>query len=106
MFYISPASVVQPQPILQLHSHKPRLPVAPVEYGGRSIVESLCIPDGLRHGLAYIQLLHPLDLDVDAGQSCQIRNRPIAERTAPLDLVTVFMKEGGQLPLAVRSFPL
>lgn len=101
----APASI-QLQPVHKPHGHEPRLTVAPVKYCGRSIVESLRVPHSLCHSLSYIQLLHTLGLNVDTRQPSQIGNRPIAERTAPLNIVAMFMEQGGKLPLAVRSFSL
>ena len=98
--------LIQPHKINKAHRDKPRLPVSSVKYRRRAVLESLGVPLGLVHCFGYIQPLHALDLDMDAGEAGQVRHFPEALGAASLDLIAVFPEDRGKLPLTISSFAL
>ena len=71
-----------------------------------AIVKAFTVPDSLGHGLAHIQTLYPFDLDMYPGQTGQVWNLAIGQRTAPLDIIAPLPEDSGQLPLTVCAFAL
>ena len=97
---------VQLQPVRQLHCHKPRFPVAPVEHCGSAVLEAFCVADGLSHCLGYAQALRPLALNVNARQAGNVRGIPIALSASGLYVVSILLKEPRKLQLSSATFSL
>lgn len=80
-------------------------PTAPVEYRRGSILKAVSVAAGLSHSLGEVQMLHTLDLDMDAGQAHQIGLLPKA--IAPtLHLESLFGQQPGKLTLSRRALRL
>ena len=97
---------VELQPILKPHGHEPGFPIAPVEQCWQPIQHPITVPDSLFHGLPNIQLFNPLDLDVDARQTENIRNLPESERAATLTLIPGSRQKRSQLTLSSGTLAL
>lgn len=69
-------------------------------------MELLSVPDSLGHCLGYVQPLHPLALDMDAGEAGQVRFLPVALSAARLHTVSVGLEDVGQLDLTGPAFAL
>jgi len=94
--------------ILKVESHKPRLPVPPVEDDRRAVSEVFSIPLGLLHPFGDFKLLASFALDVDSRQSYQVGHRAIVQRFGRLYISkSVFVsEEGGKLPFCCPPLTL
>lgn len=89
------AFLIPSHPVLKPHRHQPGLTVAPVEEDGNAVMEAASVPDGLSHGLAHVQPLHPFDLDMYPREAHKIGNLAEGQGTAALDFVPVAAKDIG-----------
>ena len=77
-----------------------------MEYGRRSVLEPLSVPDGLGHCLGYVQPLPSLHLYVDSRQAGHVRDLPEALRPARLHVIAVRLEDVGQLDLSSPALAL
>ena len=77
-----------------------------MEEDRHAVMKAVSVPNGLPHGLAHIQPLHPLDLDMYPRQPHKVGNLPEGQGPAPLNRVAILGQEGGKLPLAVGPLSL
>ncbi len=80
--------------------------VAPVEYGGRSVVEFFGIVDGLGHSRAQVKALHPLALDMHPWEAGQVRGVSVTHCLPRLHGVATTLEDGGKLQFPGTAFSL
>lgn len=73
---------------------------------GPSIMEFFAVSDGLGHSSWDIQPLHPFDLDVEAGETAQVRHLPITLSASSLYRISVVLKNTAQFQLTGAAFSL
>ena len=71
-----------------------------------TVLEAFSVPDGLCHCLGYVQPFHPLALDMDPGETGQVRDLSKALSAARLHVVAVRLEDVGQLDLSGPALAL
>ena len=80
--------------------------ISPVEQSGSAVIESLGVTDGLVHSFRDIETFDALHLDMNAGETVQVRDRAIRQGPAPLDIISAFPEYSHQLTLSGGALAL
>ena len=94
------------QPVGEAHSHKPLLPVAPVEYCREAVVESLTVPLRLGHPVIDPQLFRSFALNMDTRETNHVGFCPVALASSWLHVVAVILEDLGKLQLSAPTLAL